>query len=89
MILLLIAFFPKIRILFLMVVRMRHTRSHTKNRRSHHALGKLPIIVDGKTGVAHLRHHASLTTGTYRGRQILDTMKKVEKKTEKAKKKAK
>jgi len=70
-----------------MVVRMRHTRAHTKNRRSHHALGKLPIVVDGKTGVAHLRHRASLQTGTYRGRTVIDTVKRVAKKQTKAKKK--
>lgn len=70
-----------------MVVRMRHTRSHTRNRRSHHALSGLPIAVDGKTGVPHLRHRASLTTGTYRGRQVLDVMKRVEKKTSKKSKK--
>ncbi len=66
-----------------MVVRMRHTRSHTRNRRSHHALSGLPIAVDGKTGVPHLRHHVSLTTGMYRGRQVIDVMKRVEKKTSK------
>lgn len=66
-----------------MVVRMRHTRSHTRNRRSHHALKGMPIAVDGKTGQPHLRHRASLTTGTYRGRQVIDVMKKVEKKTTK------
>ncbi len=70
-----------------MVVRMRHTRSHTRNRRSHHALKGMPIVVDGKTGTPHLRHHASLTTGTYRGRQVIDVMKRVEKKTIKTSKK--
>ncbi|HRH31580.1 MAG TPA: 50S ribosomal protein L32 [Candidatus Paceibacterota bacterium] len=64
-----------------MVVRMRHTRSHTANRRSHHALKGMPIAVDGKTGTPHLRHRASLVTGVYRGRQVIDVMKKVEKKT--------
>ncbi len=70
-----------------MVVRMRHTRSHTRNRRSHHALKGMPIAVDGKTGTPHLRHRASLTTGIYRGRQVIDVMKRVEKKTAKQSKK--
>jgi hypothetical protein len=41
----------------------------------------MPIAVDGKTGTPHLRHRASLVTGVYRGRQVIDVMKKVEKKT--------
>jgi hypothetical protein len=43
----------------------------------------MPIAVDGKTGTPHLRHRASLTTGVYRGRQVIDVMKRVEKKTTK------
>ncbi|MFA6397742.1 MAG: 50S ribosomal protein L32 [Candidatus Paceibacterota bacterium] len=69
-----------------MVVRMRHTRSHTANRRSHHALKSQGISIDKETGVAHLRHRVSLVTGKYRGRQVIDVIKKVEKKQKKAKK---
>lgn len=70
-----------------MVIRMRHTRAHTRNRRSHHALESSAVTVDQKTGVPHLRHRASLTTGTYRGRTVIDTVAKVTKKqTRKTKK---
>ncbi len=62
-----------------MVVRMRHTRAHTANRRSHHALKNPGLSVDTKTGVTHLRHRASLD-GTYKGRSVLDPVKKVLKK---------
>lgn len=55
-----------------MVVRMRANRSHTGNRRSHHALTGPRISVDSKTGIPHQRHRVCLETGNYRGMQILD-----------------
>jgi large subunit ribosomal protein L32 len=65
-----------------MVVRMRHTRSHTKNRRSHHALSK-PALSKDEAGNPHLRHRLSATTGSYRGRKVVDLSAKLEKKTKK------
>ncbi|MBX4189405.1 50S ribosomal protein L32 [Candidatus Parcubacteria bacterium] len=53
-----------------MVVRMRHTRSHTANRRSHHSL-KNPALSKESTGAVHLRHRANPKTGTYRGRKVV------------------
>jgi ribosomal protein L32 len=67
-----------------MVIRMRHTRSHTGNRRSHHALKANTIVTDQETKVPHLRHRASLDTGTYRGRQVVDVVNKAVKKAKKA-----
>ncbi len=55
-----------------MVVRMRANRSHTGNRRSHHALTGPRVSVDVKTGIPHQRHRVCLETGNYRGMQILD-----------------
>lgn len=63
-----------------MSVRMRHTRAHSANRRSHHALGNPAVSDDAKDG-QHLRHRVSPITGKYKGRQILDLTKK-SKKTE-------
>ena len=68
-----------------MVVRMRHTRSHTKNRRSHHALEK-PAVSKDESGNFHLRHRLSKTTGMYRGRKIIDLTAKLEKKAKKTNK---
>lgn len=63
-----------------MVVRMRHTRAHTANRRSHHKITAPAISVDTKTGTIHLRHRASID-GMYKGRQVIgDPVKKVIKK---------
>ncbi len=68
-----------------MVIRMRHTRAHTKNRRSHHALKANTIVADSETKTTHLRHRASLETGMYRGRQVIDVVKKAAKSAKKSK----
>ncbi|MBX4198699.1 50S ribosomal protein L32 [Candidatus Parcubacteria bacterium] len=52
-----------------MVVRMRSTRAHTANRRSHHAL-KNPALSKDASGKTHLRHRAHPKTGEYRGRKV-------------------
>lgn len=72
-----------------MVVRMRHTRSHTANRRSHHALKeeRLSVCQDCKAPVR--RHRMCSSCGKYKGRVIVDVVAKIEKKHEKAKTKAK
>ncbi len=69
---------------------MRHTSSHTKNRRSHHSLKATNIVADKESGALRLPHTIDETTGMYRGKQIVSKkeVKKVEKK-EKAKAKAK
>ncbi len=59
---------------------MRHTRSHSANRRSHHALKGNTITKDKETGVPHLRHRVSKVTGKYRGKQVLSLVSKVAKK---------
>lgn len=53
-----------------MSIRMRHTRGHTKNRRSHHALSALAVVKDSETGNLRLPHRLDETTGMYRGKQI-------------------
>ena len=54
-----------------MSVRMRHTSSHTKNRRSHHALVEGAIVKDKESGALRLPHRIDETTGMYRGKQIV------------------
>lgn len=68
-----------------MVVRMRHTKSQRNRTRSHHRLAKPAVTVDAETKVPHLRHRASLVTGKYKGRVVIDIQKKLDKKTKKAK----
>ena len=59
-----------------MVVRMRHTRSHTANRRSHHALKPLTLSVCQNCGAKHRPHHMCLDCGFYNGRQVVDMVAK-------------
>ena len=60
-----------------MSVRMRHTRGHTGNRRSHHALKQTLVVKDAASGALRLPHRLDETTGTYRGKLIVSpTVKK-------------
>ena len=58
---------------------MRHTRAHTGNRRSHHALKGKALTKDKDTGSVHIRHRVDLKTGIYRGKKIIDLVKKITK----------
>lgn len=49
---------------------MRHTRGHTGNRRSHHALKGVNVVKDKESGSLRLPHHLDEITGMYRGKQI-------------------
>ncbi|MHB8660372.1 MAG: 50S ribosomal protein L32 [Minisyncoccota bacterium] len=53
-----------------MSIRMRHTRGHTGNRRSHHALTATKTVKDKDSGNLRLPHHLDEVTGMYRGKQI-------------------
>ena len=68
-----------------MVVRMRHTKSQRNNTRSHHRLFNPAVTIDKDTNIPQLRHRASLVTGKYKGRVVIDIQKKLDKKTAKSK----
>ena len=71
-----------------MVVRMRHTRAHTANRRSHHAL-KAKTLATCECGAVRVSHRACASCGRYRGRVVVDVAAKAQAKTtKKAKKEA-
>ena len=61
-----------------MSVRMRHTRSHTNNRRCHHALSGVHVILDKESGAMRLPHRMDETTGSYRGKVIAKPKEKKE-----------
>lgn len=53
-----------------MSIRMRHTRGHTNNRRSHHAIAETNVVKDKESGNLRLPHKMDEVTGMYRGKQI-------------------
>lgn len=71
-----------------MVNHMRHTRSQTAQRRSHHALTAARITLCEKCGSAMLMHRACKNCGWYRKHEVINTGKKLDKKTKTAKKAA-
>ena len=71
-----------------MSVRMRHTKSHTANRRSHHALSSVQMSKCSHCGVLHMPHRMCAKCGYYNGRQVVDVLAKSAKKEKKAKAKA-
>lgn len=63
-----------------MSIRMRHTRGHTGNRRSHHALKRMNVVKD-ESGNLRLPHRIDEATGMYRGKQIFAPKPKAERKS--------
>ena len=59
-----------------MVIRMRHTRAHTANRRSHHALKAPTLAICSNCSAKHRPHHACLDCGFYKGRMVVDMVAK-------------
>ncbi|QQR64995.1 50S ribosomal protein L32 [Candidatus Kaiserbacteria bacterium] len=55
-----------------MVIRMRHTRAHTGNRRSHHAIKAETLSKCTHCGASRRPHHMCLECGYYNGRQVID-----------------
>lgn len=76
-------------VLTTMTVRMRHTRAHTGNRRSHHALKAPQISTCPNCGAPYMRHRMCPTCGTYRGKEVVDIVAKKERTVARAKAKAK
>jgi ribosomal protein L32 len=67
-----------------MVVRMRHTRAHTANRRSHHALKTQNLVKCAACDAFRQMHTVCKACGDYNGRKVLKTVSKAEKKLIKA-----
>ncbi|MBP9771963.1 MAG: 50S ribosomal protein L32 [Candidatus Pacebacteria bacterium] len=61
-----------------MTVRMRHTRGHTANRRSHHALTEGRYSTCPTCKAQHVRHQMCPKCGTYKSRTVIDVKSKLE-----------
>ncbi|MBI2609613.1 50S ribosomal protein L32 [Candidatus Giovannonibacteria bacterium] len=70
-----------------MTVRMRHTKSHRNNRRSHHALKVGRLSKCNHCGFEKLPHVICANCGWYNDRQVIDVLKKLDKKERKKKEK--
>lgn len=68
-----------------MSVRMRHTRAHTANRRSHHALKAVNLATCSKCKSLRPGHTVCTTCGTYRGRTVIDVVAQAEKRAKRDK----
>lgn len=66
---------------------MRHTSSHSKNRRSHHNLKPAAVSMCPKCGKDKLPHRVCENCGFYKGREIIDVLKKLNKKEKEKKEK--
>ena len=67
-----------------MVNRMRATRSHRNNRRSHHALDAARMSTCANCKALHKSHAVCMNCGWYKGRKVIDLAEKAAKKASKA-----
>lgn len=63
-----------------MVNHMRHTRAHTGNRRSHHALKSPSVTLCKDCGNPKSKHVMCVNCGKYKGKVVVDVTKKIDKK---------
>ena len=63
---------------------MRHTRSQTGQRRSHHALTSVSISLCQSCGSPKMNHRACVNCGKYNKREVINVFKELDKKTAKA-----
>ncbi len=70
-----------------MSIRMRHTSSHSRRRRSHHSLTAADLSSCPKCGKEKPQHTMCLNCGYYKNREVFDVLKKLTKKERKKKEK--
>lgn len=70
-----------------MSVRMRHTKAHSGNRRSHHKVDSPRLSVCVTCKQKHLRHRMCEACGSYKGKEVVDVLAKISKKEKKQKEK--
>ncbi|MDO8575249.1 MAG: 50S ribosomal protein L32 [bacterium] len=68
-----------------MVNRMRATRAHRDNRRSHHALDAVRLGTCSNCNSKHVSHTVCTVCGFYKGKEVIDMKAKITKKAKKSK----
>ncbi len=63
-----------------MVTHMRHTRSQTGSRRSHHALKSPSVTLCKDCGQPKAKHVMCTTCGKYKSKVVVDMQKTIDKK---------
>lgn len=53
------------------VPKKKTSKSRRNMRRSHHALGKINVIIDSESGEYRLPHHVDSLTGKYNDKQVI------------------
>lgn len=53
----------------------RHSKARTAARRNSNPLTNRPFYLDPETGEATLMHRVNLTSGNYRGQQVIEAKK--------------
>lgn len=61
------------------VPKRRTSRTKRNMRRSHHGLKGIQLVKDPETGQPVLPHVANPHTGKYKGREVVNVMRKAEK----------
>lgn len=69
------------------VPKQRKTKARQGNRRSHHALKKVQLTKCTKCGNVVLPHNMCNNCGTYRGKEVVNVLAKLEKRERKQKEK--
>jgi large subunit ribosomal protein L32 len=72
-----------------MVVRMRATRAHRNNRRSHHWLKEKGLSKCPDCGASIISHIACSNCGKYKGRLVINVQARLDKKAKKLKEREK
>lgn len=65
--------------------KTKTSKPRQRSRRSHHALKPVKVILD-EDGNPHLPHHASPVSGKYKGKQVVDVLKRTARRIKRVKK---
>lgn len=69
------------------VPKNRHTKSRRNTKRAHHALSRIQTLTCGKCKKAVLPHNMCENCGTYKGREVVNVLARLDKKERKAREK--